>query len=398
MIPVGQREPGLSDEEYAIQQTARRFALDVMRPAGVALDRLPSDAVIAPDSPLFDVHRQYRELGLNLVEIATEASPQQLARFSYLVSEELGYGDLGLGWSCYAATFPAALAQASGNAELMERFTFDQIGCWGVTEPNHGSDQLDFTGAVSVRAAAQSDCVVRRDGDTLRIEGQKSAWCSNGSIAETMSLFCRYDDGSGHFQQAAFLVPLDLPGISRGKPLTKLGVRSLTDAEIYFDGVEIPLSYLAIPPEAYRDALAGVLIGANPSMAVFMVGLGRAAFEHALAYARERVQGGKPIIEHANVRLRLFEIYRKLNAARALCRQVMETHAVAESPYFPFAASAKVTGTTLVWEAVNEAFEVFGGNAQTAEYPIEKLLRDARLGTIADGTNDVLSLMAASQF
>lgn len=392
-------EPGLTDTEIAFVETARRFASEVMRPIGIRLDRLKPEEVIAEGSPLFDVHRQYRELGLNLVEVKKDMSPLEQARVTYLVTEELGWGDLGLGWSCYAATFPAALAEATGNPALMEQFTYDQIGCWGITEPNHGSDMLDFTQQVSPApdGGAKSNCVVTRQGGKLVINGQKSAWCSNGSIAQTMSLFCRYDDGSSSNQRAAFLVPLDLPGVSRGKPLDKLGVRPLTDAEIYFDNVEIPLENMAFGPEMFPQILAGVLIGANPGMTIFNIGLARAAYEMALGYARERVQGGKPIFEHPTVRMKLFDMFRKINAARALSRQVMEKHAQTDQPYFPLAVSAKVTGTQLPLEVVSSAFEIFGGNAQTKEYPIEKLYRDVRLGTIADGTNDVLSLMA-SQF
>lgn len=391
-------EPGLSELEQAFVKTAHQFAANVMRPVGIALDQLDPQDVVADGSPLFDVHRQYRELGLNLVEVSRDMSPVEVARVTYLVNEELGWGDLGLGWSCYAATFPAALAQSTGRAELMEQFTYDQIGCWGITEPNHGSDMLDFTRQTSPAPddGASSDCVVIKQGDVLVINGQKSAWCSNGSIAETMSLFCRYDDGHNKGGRGAFLVPLDLPGISRGRPLNKLGVRPLTDAEIFFDDVEIPLANMAYGPDLYPDILAGILMGANPGMTIFNIGLARAAYEYALAYSKERVQGGKPIFEHPTLRMKLFEMYRKINAARALSRAVMIAHAQTDTPLFPLAVSAKVTGTELPLEVVNAAFEIFGGNAQTREYPIEKLFRDARLGTIADGTNDVLSLMASS--
>ena len=148
--------------------------------------------------------------------------------------------------------------------------------------------------------------------------------------------------------------------------------------------------------EAYTQTLAGILIGANPGMAVFMIGLARAAYEMALAYAKERVQGGQVIFEYQAVRLKLFNMYRQIAAARALARSVMIEHAGNPAPRFPMAASAKVTGTSMALEVANLAFEIFGGNAQSQEYPIEKLVRDARLGTIADGTNDVLSLMASS--
>jgi alkylation response protein AidB-like acyl-CoA dehydrogenase len=394
-----QLEPGLSETEVAIVETAHRYARDVARPAGIVMDRSEPDAILSKDSPYWGAFAKFKELGLNLREASEGLSIKDAVRLKFLVHEELGWGDLGLGWSFYAATFPAALAEGFGRADLMEIFTYDQVGCWGITEPNHGSDMLDFTHSLSSPelGGVKSNCVVVKRGAKLFINGQKSAWVSNGSVATTMSLFCRYDDGSGRPNRGAFLVPLDLPGVKKSEPMRKLGVRSLTDSEIYFDNVELPLSHLVCEGEVYTQTLAGVLINANPGMAVFIVGLARHAFELALQYAKERVQGGRPIFEYQAVKLKLFEMYRKISAARALARHVMMVHADNPAPRFELAATAKVTGTQMALEVTNAAFEIFGGNAQTTEYPIEKLLRDARLGTIADGTNDVLSLMAASR-
>jgi alkylation response protein AidB-like acyl-CoA dehydrogenase len=390
-------EPGLTEDERAMRDVAHRFARDVMRPAGIKMDQSDPSAILAPDSPYWAAFKQYRALGLDLAEVTENLAPPAAARLAYLVNEELGWGDLGLGWSFYAAQFPAALAAAFGRADLMAEFTRDQIGCWGITEPSHGSDMLDFSHRLSPPASGgtQSDCVVRKRGGKLVISGQKSAWCSNGSIAETMSLFCRYDDGSGRPNRAALLVPLTLPGISRSPPLHKHGVRSLTDSAIFFDGVELDARYLVCEGETYTATLAGILTAANPGMAVFIIGLARAAYEMALAYAKERLQGGHPIFEYPTVRLKLFEMYRKINAARALARHVLTVHAGNPAPAFELAVCAKVTGTQTALEVTAAAFDIFGGNAMTRDYPIEKLVRDARLGTIADGTNDVLSLMAS---
>lgn len=390
-------EQGLTDIEAQVQETAHRFAADVIRPAGIALDRLEPEAVIAKDSLLWDAFDGYWELGLDLEDIADELSPVEVARLTFLVNEELGWGDIGLGWSLYAAGLARAMIKNLGRDDLAELCPPGTIGMWSITEPDHGSDLLDFSHSVSPagQGGFKSNCVVIKKGDKFLIRGQKSSWGSNGSIAHVSALFCRYDDGSGEAKCAAFIVPLDLPGVSRGKPLDKLGLRSLTDAELFFDDVEIPASYMLCPPEAYEELLAGILIGANPGMAIFSVGQSRAAFELALAYAKERVQGGKPIFEHQAVRLKLFDMYRKIQAARALIRKTMLDHAQF-APRFENSVASKVTGTQTALEVTNQAFEIFGGNATTKEYPIEKLLRDARMGTIADGTNDVLSLMAAA--
>lgn len=392
-------EPGLTEEERGIQATAHRYAREVMRPVGAALDRMTPEQVIAPESPYWDARRQYLELGLDLTEASRGLSPVEMARVSYLVYEELGWGDLGLGWGLWAGTFPSALARAMGREDLATIFTPDRLGCWGLTEPDHGSDLLDFERSLSPveHGGRHSNCVAIRRGEKIIIRGQKSAWVSNGSIAKDMSLFCRYDDGSGTPGFGAFLVPLDLPGVRRSPPIRKLGVRSMSDSEIFFDDVEIPASYMVCGPQEYPQLLRGILLEANPGMAIFLVGVARAAFEHALGYAKVRVQGGRPIFEHQAIRLKLFEMYRKIQAARALARHAMVTNAGSPAPCFPLAASAKVTGSQFAIEVVNTAFDIFGGYAKTHEYPMEKLVRDARMGTIADGSNDVLSLMAAAQ-
>ena len=390
-------DQGLTEIEASIQEVAHRFAEDVMRPAGKVLDQLTPEEVIADGSPLWDVFKQYRELGLNLFEISEGLTPVEVARLTYLVNEELGWGDCGLGWSLYASNMAQGMIKAMGRDDLWDVCPPDSISLWSVTEPNHGSNMLDFshTLAPAEEGGSRSDCVAVKQGDKFIIRGQKSAWGSNGAIATHSALFCRYDDGSGEAKRAAFILPLDLPGVSRGKPLDKLGVRTLTDAELYFDDVEIPESYLLCPPEAYDELVKGILIGANPGMVIFSVGLARAAFEHALQYSKERTQGGRPIFEYQALQLKLFDMYRKIEVSRKLIRATMEDHAQFE-PQLQNAVTCKVTGTQMALEVTNQAFEVFGGNATSKEYPIEKLLRDARMGTIADGTNEVLSLVAVA--
>ena len=390
-------DQGLTEIEASIQEVAHRFAEDVMRPAGKVLDQLTPEEVIADGSPLWDVFKQYRELGLNLFEISEGLTPVEVARLTYLVNEELGWGDCGLGWSLYASNMAQGMIKAMGRDDLWDVCPPDSISMWSVTEPNHGSNMLDFshTLAPAEEGGSRSDCVAVKQGDKFIIRGQKSAWGSNGAIATHSALFCRYDDGSGEAKRAAFILPLDLPGVSRGKPLDKLGVRTLTDAELYFDDVEIPESYLLCPPEAYDELVKGILIDANPGMAIFSVGLARAAFEHALQYSKERTQGGRPIFEYQALQLKLFDMYRKIEVSRKLIRATMEDHSKFE-PQLQNAVTCKVTGTQMAVEVTNQAFEVFGGNATSKEYPIEKLLRDARMGTIADGTNEVLSLVAVA--
>src|SRR5690606_8878826 len=164
-------------------------------------------------------------------------------------------------------------------------------------------------------AAAGSDAgrpnvVAKRQGDDFVINGQKSSWVSCGTIAQAAALFCAVDNGGRQLEHAVFVVPLSLPGVSRGKPLDKIGQRALNQGEIFFDEVRIPKRYMAVPPEAYAVAAEAVLTNANTGMGTLFSGLARAAYELALDYARERKQGGVPIIQHQSVRGRLFEMFR----------------------------------------------------------------------------------------
>lgn len=389
--------PKMNEIEAAMQETAHGFAKDIMRPVGIQLDRMTPSEVIAADSPFWTVRKQYLELGLDLQEISQDLTPEQYVRCAMIVNEELGWGDLGLAFSMYGLAIPTWICKFVNRPDLLEQFGSSR-GCWGLTEPDHGSDMVDFTHSLSPdeNGGLKSNCRVTRKGDKLVINGQKSAWVSNASIAECMALFCRYDDGSGKPARGAFMVPLDLEGVSRSEPILRHGMRGLTDAEVYFDNVEIPLEYMLAGPDEY-DVLVGKIIStANPGMGVFMVGLARAAYEMALDYSKERTQGGSPIFDYQTVKLKLFHMFRKIEYTRALTRHVLLMSVSETPPAFQLCASVKVTSTEMAIEVANSAFDLFGGNAQTQDYQIEKLVRDARLGTIADGTNDVLGLMASS--
>ncbi len=390
----------LTDEERAVRDAAHRFAADVLRPAGAALDRLPDPAqVIAQDSVLWDVFAQYRRLGLDVLEGPGAELPMlQQARLRFLVCEELGWGDAGLAISLGVAGFHRLFATLSPDPAVVARFGAPgghDIGCWAITEPDHGSDQLQ-PGGDGAGGASRPNCVARRDGDHWVIDGQKAAWVSNGTIATVATLFCAIDEGHGPRAGGVCLVPLDLPGVSRGKPLDKLGQRALNQGEIFFDGVRVPAGHMVVGPDGYAATLEMVLAIANASMGAIFVGLARAAAEQAIAYAKERVQGGVPIFQHQSVRARLFRLFAQVESARSLAWRVMLHNAV-NPPRVEYSIASKVVGTTAAFEVASGAVQIFGGNGLSREYPIEKLLRDARASMIEDGCNDLLSLVGGGR-
>jgi len=322
-------DPELTEVEFAAWETAHRFARDVMRPAGESLDKLQAGEVIEQGSILWEVFAGYRKLGLGLFEEAPDLPPADLARLRCIVGEELGWGDSGLAIALGVSGFPTMMARMSGNPALIERYPVGTLGCWAITEPDHGSDMINFDGSINhpIGQASRPNCLERRYGNQFVITGQKSAWVSNGTIAEAAALFCAVDMGDGRLGNAAFVVPLNEGGVKKGKPTDKIGQRALNQGEIFFDELKVPANAMVVPPEMYRAAADRVLCLANGGMCTTFVGCARAALELAVEYAKNRVQGDVPIFTHQSLKSRLFKMYQKVEAARALNQRVQRINA-----------------------------------------------------------------------
>lgn len=392
--PTGLEAP-LSDMEQTLQANVRKFAQNGMRPMGTRLDRLSPEEVIAPDSEYWTVFPEFMKLGISTADIMA-LTGEERGRLLPLIYEEMGWGDGGLAISLGASTLPWLMMHALGNQAMLERYPEgSMIGCWGITEPDHGSDTLDFGRSCAAPGSSygRPNCVVKPDGGDLVIQGQKSAWVSNGPIAHLCILYAAYDDGGPELQHCVVLVPLDSKGVSRGKPLDKMGQRALPQGEIFFDGVRIPRDHLlAAPGPEYELAAYAILTAANAGMGSQWMGCARAAYEHALEYAHERRQGGVPIIQHQNVRHRLFHMFSAVEAARALNYRVHLYNATVEVPALQGSIASKILSTRTAFEVASEAIQMHGGNGVTRAYPVEKLMRDARSSMIEDGCNELLAI------
>ncbi len=401
---------GIPKEYESIRTTAHRFAKEVMRPAAIELDRMadPKD-VIAPNSPLRQVMKKAYGLGYHVAGIPVALGGLGLDPLgSHILHEELAWGSVDLSIAIGVAGFPAMIAGLSGNADLyetiMKPFIEDReaafIGCWAITEPNHGSDQLMVGTPEFHDPKVKGEVVARTEGDSYVISGQKAAWASNGTIATHAALYLRIESGSpgaatGMSGGGVAVVPLNLPGVSKGKPLNKLGQRALNQGEIFFENVRIPRHYMVVNSDTYEQQTMATLTMANGGMSTAFTGLARAAYEVALDYSKERIQGGRPICEHQLVQKRLFEMFTKVEACRALSRAVTVYNSSSGAPSLQHAIAAKTFCTQASFEVANDALQIFGGNGLSKEYPIEKLFRDARASLIEDGTNEVLSLAGA---
>ncbi|MEH0020149.1 MAG: acyl-CoA dehydrogenase family protein [Desulfobacter sp.] len=393
----------LTKEDLMLKKAMHEFARDVMRPVAVEMDKMTAENAVAPGSPLWGFKRKAYEMDLHTILIPEAhggmgLSPLQL----HLVLEELAWGSVGLTVDLLVAAFPAYMASMAPKEntikEIIDPFCKCRdghiAGCWAITEPMHGSDTL-LPGYPSFRDPdIPADCTATLEGDHYVIRGQKAAWVSGAPYASHAALFCQTDSAMGHAGGALIIVPLDLPGVKRGAPLEKMGQRDDPQGELYFDNVRVPAGYLVFGPEAYEPMLEMVLSATTVMIGTLATGIARAAFEEALEYAKNRVQGGKALVEHQDVQKKLYEMFGKVEMTRQMTRSVLEYTQNAAAPAEEYSVLGKVFGSQYALEVTSEAIQIFGGNGLTKEYIVEKLFRDARSMLIEDGSNDVLAIAA----
>jgi alkylation response protein AidB-like acyl-CoA dehydrogenase len=254
----------LTDEQKALKARVHEFARDVMRPASIELDKMTPEQTIAEGSPMWRVFRTAYEEGYHLRNFPEALGGLGLGPLeSHIVNEEMGWGSAGLSIALAVNSFPFAFAASRKDPQIIEEvvqpFLEDRqgryIGCWAITEPGHGSDTLMPGTKYFTNPEVNYGLHAALDGDEWVLNGQKSAWVSNGTIATHALAFLGVDRSRGMAGGGVALVPLNLPGVSKGPPLNKIGQRALNQGEIFFDNVRIPKAFMLVPPEAYTTAL-----------------------------------------------------------------------------------------------------------------------------------------------
>lgn len=395
----------ISAGHRALKQSVHHFARDTLRPAALALDKIADpEAVIAPDSLLWPTMRACYGQGFHTALIPSELGGMGLDGLAlHIALEELGWGSADFAISLAVTAFPfysvAMLGDAALRDEIVRPFVADrdarQVGCWAITEPGHGSDHFLINAQAFHDAKIRGETVARRDDASWVINGEKSRWVSNGTIATHAVVHVAIDPGQGLAGGGVAYIPLDLPGVSKGAPLDKLGQRALNQGAIIFRDVRIPQRYMLAETDVYKPVLDGTLAFTNAAMGAIFTGVARAAFEEALSYTKTRVQGGKAICEHQLVQKHLFDMFAKVETSRALSRAAMLHCRSGQAAALEYSTAAKVYCTQSAFEVANDALQLFGGNGLSKDFMMEKLFRDARAALIEDGSNDVLALSAA---
>ncbi len=391
---------GLSDEDLAVREAAHKFAKEIMRPTAKKMGQMTPEEVVADDSPLWDFLKKAYELGYHKVLFPEEVGGMGLTPLQQaIVMEELGWGSNGLCIQLGAVGAHALGGLMSMNPTLLEEFTIPFCnctdgsirGCWGVTEPDHGSDTLGFGDPFFESSQMRASCRAKLDGDEWVINGQKSAWVSGAPVATHCLLHTQIDPTRGFAGIGAAIVPLDLPGCSKGKPHEMLGMRELNQCELYFDDVRIPAHYMFLDNADYYPAFANqILAGFNMTVACYATGMARAAFEEAFSYCQQRVQGGQLLKEHYSIKQKIFEMFSRVEACRALSRNAALLNSSIVPAFPEYSIAAKTMATEMAFQNAHDAITIFGANGLTTEYLPEKLFRDSRANLICDGTTATL--------
>lgn len=301
------------------------------------------------------------------------------------VVEELSRAFLavGLGLSVHnLATWAVeTYARDDVRAEVVPRLASGEwLGAYALSEPGSGSDAA----ALVTRA--------RRDGGDYVLNGTK-AWVTGAGEAGCYVLMCRTGE-EGPRGISTLLVPGDTPGLAFAPPERKMGLSSSPTRQIRLDGVRVPARYLlAEEGHGFRIAMRA-LEGGRLGIAACAVGLAQAALDASVAYARDREQFGRPIGEFQGVGFLLADMAAGIEAARALTLEAADRRDLGE-PYAHLAAMAKLTATDHAMRVTTDAVQVFGGNGYTADYPVERWFREAKVLQIVEGANQIQRVVIA---
>ena len=275
------------------------------------------------------------------------------------------------------ATYPlfALGTEAQKKRYLEPALRGEKIGAFALTEPGAGSD------AAGIKTTA------RREGDHYVINGAKT-FITNGTICDYALVVAYLDPTKRGEGMAFFIVDRDNPGFAGVKKLRKMGQHSSDTAEIVFENCRVPAgNMIGDEGQGYRIALSG-LEGGRIGIASQSVGMARAAFEAALAYAKEREAFGKPIFEHQAVNFRLADMATRLEAARQLILHAA-TLKDAGRPCLKEAAMAKLFASEMAEKVCSDAIQIHGGYGYVADFPVERLWRDVRVTQIYEGASDI---------
>jgi butyryl-CoA dehydrogenase len=364
----------LDDEQKMIRDLAREIAEEKVVPVRAELDEkeeFPWDIMkILADSDIFRliVPEEYGGLGKRVVEFG-------------LVVEELSRACAGVSIS-YAATGLGLLPLTLfGTHEQKSKYMADiadgkKLAAFGLTEASAGSD------------ASNMQTTAKKDGDHYVINGTKQ-WITNAGEAEMYIIIAMTDKNKGTRGASAFIVDKGMEGFSFGKKEKKMGIRASTTGELILENVKVPVENMVGREGAGFIIALKTLDMSRPAVGAQAVGIAQGAMEAALDFASDRIQFGQPVVSFQAVQHMLADMGMQIEAARALVRNTAMLIDSGETNFTKYSAMAKCFASDVAMKVTTDAVQICGGSGYMRDYPVEKMMRDAKITQIYEGTNQI---------
>jgi alkylation response protein AidB-like acyl-CoA dehydrogenase len=388
----------LSEEQTDLRDWVHGFAADVVRPAAAEWD--------AREETPWPILQEAAKIGLYGFEFLANAWADPTGLSMCIASEELFWGDAGIGLAIFGSSLAVAAIFGNGTPDQLVEWVPQcfgtvedpKVAAFCTTEPEAGSD------VASMRTRA----VYHEATDEWVLNGQK-AYITNGGIASVHVVTAVVDPSLGSRGQAAFVIPPGTAGLHGAKKLRKLGLRASHTADIYLDDVRIPGSCLLGGKEKLDERLDrarnGIRGGGQASMRTFelsrptvgaqALGIARAAYEYALEYAKGRVQFGKPIVENQAIAFALADARLEIDASRLLVWRAAWMGRNNREFTASEGSMAKLKASEVAVHVTERAVHILGGAGYLREHPVERWYRDAKLFTIFEGTSEIQRLLIA---
>lgn len=378
---------GLSEEVRQVVELARQFAGERLRPLAAEREL---------DEEAFDreVVDEMGRLGFLGMMVPPEYDGLGLDLLTYLYAlEEMAWGDPSVALSMSVHnSLPTQILLHHGTEEQKARWLKpmargELLGAFSLSEAGAGSDAA----ALTTRA--------RREGDAWVLRGAK-AWVTNGASADLVLLFARTDtpdERRGNRGIGAFVVPTEAPGYRPGKKERKMGLRASETVAVSLEDVRLgPEHLVGEPDEGFRYALEA-LEGGRLGIAAQALGIASAALDHALDYAAERRQFGRPVRDFQGMQFKLADMAVRVEAARGLLERAAAAYMTRDPRRRRLSSTAKLHASETAMQVAREAVQVFGGYGYAREYPVERLFRDAKVTEIYEGANEIHRVIVAAQ-
>ncbi|GAB1468804.1 acyl-CoA dehydrogenase family protein [Candidatus Cloacimonadota bacterium] len=364
----------LTEDQLEMQELAKRIAVEKMKPLSEHYDAegiFPWDIVeIMRQSDLFAIliPEEYGGISGNVVDLA-------------VVTEELCAVDAGIALAFGATGLGMYPILIAGNEEQKKKYlgqiaAGEQLAAFALTEANAGSD----AGAIETTA--------RKEGDTYVLNGTKQ-WITNGGEAGIYTVFAMTDRTKGARGCSCFVVEKDTPGFSFGKKENKMGIRASSTRELIFEDCVIPAANLLGREGTGFITAMKVFDKSRPMVGAQAVGIARGAFEAAARYSQQRIQFGKPISSNQIIQFMLADMATQIEAARALVMQTARMVDSGAKNYSKESAMCKYYASDVAMKVTTDAVQILGGYGYMKEYPVEKMMRDAKILQIYEGTNQI---------